>query len=120
MFETFVEVLLDQNLSKRLDYAVPTDWASEIQIGMRVEVPLKNVLKKATVVEIKRHSLFSNVRPIARILSETAELSDAQWKLAHWMSRYYAAPLQRVLKCFIPPNVRRDIKAKMQIFLSLN
>ena len=120
MFETFVEVLLDQNLSKRLDYGVPTEWASEIKVGMRVEVPLKNVLKKATVVEIKQRSQFPNVRPLARVLSETAELSDAQWKLAHWMSRYYASPLQRVLKCFIPPNVRRDVKAKTQIFLSLN
>lgn len=119
MFQTFIEVLLDQNLVKRLDYAVPGEWASRIAVGMRVEVPLKNTKVKATVVEIKRESKFPNVRPMIRLLSETAELSDAQWKLAHWMSRYYATPLQRVLKCFIPPNIRRDIKAKAQIFLSL-
>lgn len=120
MFETFVEVLLDQNLAKRLDYAVPKEWAPRIEVGMRVEVPLKNSTKTATVVGIKRESQFPNVRPIGRILSETAELSGAQWKLAHWMARYYAAPLQRVLKCFIPPNIRRDVKPKAQIFLSLS
>lgn len=120
MCETFVEVLLDQNLSMRLDYAVPNEWASCIEVGMRVEVPLKSALKKATVVEIKQKSRFPNVRPISRLLSETAELTDSQWKLAHWMSRYYAAPLQRVLKCFIPPNVRHSVQAKTQIFLSLN
>jgi primosomal protein N' (replication factor Y) (superfamily II helicase) len=120
MHKTFVEVLLDQNLAKRLDYAVPGEWASSIEVGMRVEVPLKNTTKKATVVGIKEQSQFSNVRPIIRLLSSASELTDAQWKLAHWMSRYYAAPLQRVLKCFIPPNVRSGIKAKTQIFLTLN
>lgn len=120
MLQTFVEVLLDQNLAKRLDYAVPEEWASEIEIGMRVEVPLKTKALKATVVRIKQESLVPNVRPILRLLSSQSELTDAQWKLAHWMSHYYAAPLQRVLKCFIPPNVRKNVKAKTQIFVSLN
>jgi primosomal protein N' (replication factor Y) len=35
------------------------------------------------------------------------------------MARYYATPLQRVLKCFIPPNIRREVKPKMQTFLTL-
>jgi len=119
MYEAFVEVLLDQNLSKRLDYGVPAGWSGRIEPGMRVEVPLKNVLKKATVVQVKKTSAYPNVRPIARLLSESAELSEAQWKLAHWMARYYAAPLQRVLKCFIPPNVRQGVRAKTHVFLSL-
>jgi primosomal protein N' (replication factor Y) len=119
MFEMFVEVLLDQNLSKRLDYAVPSEWASRILIGMRVEVPLKTTLKKATIVEIKKTCPFPNVRPIAKLLSERGEMTDAQWKLAHWISRYYAAPLQRVLKCFIPPSIRGGVSAKTQIFIAL-
>ncbi len=35
------------------------------------------------------------------------------------MSRYYATPLQRVLKCFIPTNVRKEVKQKTQNFLTL-
>jgi primosomal protein N' (replication factor Y) (superfamily II helicase) len=120
MFQTFVEVLLDQNLSKRLDYAVPEEWASQIEVGMRVEVPLKKAAKKATVVRVKQESSVPNVRRVIRLLSSESELSSAQWKLAHWMSRYYAAPLQRVLKCFIPPNVRKRVAPKTQTLVSLH
>jgi len=119
MFETYVEVLLDQNLSKRLEYGVPAVWSSSIAVGMRVEVPLKNSLKKGTVVEIKQIPSFPSIRPIARILSDCPELTEGQWKLAHWMARYYAAPLQRVLKCFISPHLRQEVKARRRIFLSL-
>src|SRR5690349_18220818 len=104
MSENFVEVLLDQNLSIPLDYTVPEGW--KVEVGMRVEVPVKSQVKKGTVSKLKKSSLFASVKPIAKIVSNTAELSDAQWKLAQWMSRYYATPLQRVLKCFIPANIR--------------
>lgn len=113
----FVEVLLDQNLEKPLDYAVPDDL--HIEVGMRVEVPLKSTLKKGTVAKIKESSIWPNVKPIMRIISAKAELSDAQWKLARWMAEYYCAPLQRVLKCFIPVNVRRMVQEKMRVFLKV-
>ncbi len=114
----YVEVLLDQNLSKPLDYAVPENI--RIEVGMRVEVPLKSTLKKGTVAKIKETTSLPNpIKPIARVISEKGELSDAQWKLARWMAQYYAAPLQRVLKCFIPVNVRKNVKEKTQIFLKV-
>ena len=103
MSEMFVEVLLDQNLSKRLDYSVPPEWQSLVQAGVRVEVPLRATCVKGTIAALKQTSSTPNVRPIVRLLSGEAELSDFQWKLAHWISHYYMAPLQRVLKCFIPP-----------------
>lgn len=120
MNSLFVEVLLDQNLSQPLDYAVPEELRPYVQVGMRVEVPLKKSFKKGTIGKIKEESAFSKVRPITRLLAQQAELAEPLWKLAQWMSTYYAAPLQRVLKCFIPPNVRKEVKQKTQLFLSLN
>jgi len=116
----FVSVYLDQNLSKALDYSVPAEWRSLVQVGMRVEVPLKKAVAKGTIAALKENSSYPSVRPIGRILSPKGELSDTQWKLAEWMSQYYATPLQRVLKCFIPPHIRQGVKAKTQVFLSLN
>lgn len=113
----YVEVLLDQNLSKPLDYLIPRHL--KVEVGMRVEVPLKSTLKNGTIVKIKKQSLWSNVKPIARLISKGGELSDKQWQLAHWMAQYYQVPLQRVLKCFIPVNVRKNVKEKEQIFLKI-
>lgn len=115
MPKMFVEVLLDQNLAKPLDYEVPANI--QVEVGMRVEVPLKSTFKKGTISKIKETTCWESVKPIARVISASGELSDAQWKLARWMAQYYAAPLQRVLKCFIPINVRKEVKEKTQIFL---
>lgn len=115
--QTFVEVLLDQNLAKPLDYAVPADC--RVEVGMRVEVPLKSTFKQGVIAKIKTKSDWANVKPIRRVLSLEGELSEPLWKLAHWMAKYYATPLQRVLKAFIPVNVRKEVKEKTQIFLQV-
>ncbi len=119
MSKVFVEVLLDQNLSKPLDYAVPDEMWGRIEVGMRVEVPLKNGLKKGTISKIKQESLWEGVKAICRLISSEGELSEPLWKLAGWMERYYCAPMQRVLKCFIPVNVRKEVKEKKRILLTI-
>lgn len=118
MSKNFVEVLLDQSVSKPLDYAVPEGW--DVHVGMRVEVPVKSQLKRGTISSIKNSSKFKEIKSLSKILSGIQELSDAQWKLAKWMSRYYITPLQKVIRCFIPANIRNEIKPKQQIFLKLN
>ena len=116
----FAAVVLDQNLTKPLDYAVPMEMRGTIQVGMRVEVPFRTSFKKATVVELKQTSFVSSVKPIAKLLHAHSFLSDPLWKLARWMSQYYIAPLQKTLRCFIPPSARKETQPKKQIVLSLN
>lgn len=113
----YVEVLLDQNFSRPLDYRLPDDW--HVEVGMRVEVPLKSTLKKGTIAAIKEHSSYPDAKPIHRLLSQDGFLSEKQWTLARWMAQYYAAPLQRVLKCFIPVNLRKEVAEKTRVFLKL-
>lgn len=115
--EIFVEVVLDQNLAKPLDYAVPAELWGRIEVGMRVEVPLKSSFKKGTIAKIKQATGWASVKPIARLLSAETEISAPLWKLAQWMAKYYCAPLQRVVKCFIPVNMRKAVKQKTQVFL---
>ncbi len=117
--EVFVEVLLDQNLAKPLDYTVPAQLRDRLEVGMRVEVPLKSTLKKGTIAKIKDSSRLASIKPIARVLSPGAEVSKPLWKLAQWMAKYYCSPLQRVLKCLIPANVRKETKQKVQVLLKI-
>ncbi|MDE3045316.1 MAG: primosomal protein N' [Verrucomicrobiota bacterium] len=115
----FVSVVLDQNLKKPLDYAVPEQWQRLVQVGMRVEVPLRSSLQKATIVALKETSNIPHLKEIARLLSAESALSDPLWKLAHWMAHYYAAPLQRVMKCFIPPSLRKEVRPKKEFLFFL-
>lgn len=119
MSEVFVEVLLDQNLKRPLDYVVPEQFWGKIEVGMRVEVPLKSVFKKGTIAKIKHTTSWPSVKPIAKVISKETEIPEPLWKLAQWMAKYYAAPLQKVLKSFIPVNIRKEVKQKTQIFLKV-
>lgn len=107
------EVLLEQNLGEPLDYAIPLAMQQEAAIGRLVEVPLRKKSAKGIIIALKDSSRHS-VRPIMRLLSET--LSESLWQLAQWMSRYYCCSLSRVLKCLVPPNVRKETKARELTF----
>lgn len=115
----FVEVLIDQSLTRPLDYEVPESLHSQVKIGARVEVPLKKTLKQGTISGIKKKSKFPNVRSIIRLLLPHATLSPTLWRLAEWMSQYYACPMQKVVKCFTPPNIRKEARPKLQQTVSL-
>ena len=108
----FVEVLLDQQIGKGLDYSVPPELHGQIQIGQRVEVPFRTGVKQGTISEIKKQSKVPSIKPIGRLISERAALAPPLWALASWMAEYYCTPLQKVLRCFIPPNMRRPVKAQ--------
>ncbi len=112
------EVLLDQNLEKPLDYEIPETFRASIQVGSRVEVYVRNSLRKGTIATLKKASQFAKLRPLHRLITQTT-LSDPLWQLAHWMSRYYCTSLQRTMKCFTPPNVRREIKPKTRLTVKL-
>lgn len=117
MSETlFVSVLLDQS-SPPLDYAVPLSLQSIVRVGMRVEVPLRKSIKTGTIATLKTKSDCKKLRPIIGLLPETGSLLEGQWKLAQWMAQYYATPLQKVLRCFIPPSIRRGVKSRKEELL---
>ncbi len=111
-------VLLDRSLEKHLDYEIPSEMQARIQVGSRVEVFVRKALCKGTVAILKKASTFGTLRPLHRLIEEHG-LSDPLWQLAHWMSRYYCCPLQRTLKCLTPPNVRREVKQKTRLTVSL-
>lgn len=111
-------VLLDRNLEKHLDYAIPDEMQGSVKIGSRVEVFVRNALCKGTVAILKKASEFASIRPLHRLV-ENSSLSDPLWQLAHWMSRYYCCPLQRTLKCLTPPNVRKDVRQKTRLIVTL-
>jgi primosomal protein N' (replication factor Y) len=111
---TVAEVLLDHNLEKPLDYAVPSQWRSQVRIGLRVEVPVQTSARKGTISLLKQSSSYS-LKGILRLLPEESSLPESLWKLALWMSRYYCCSLQRVLRLLTPPSVRKEIHPRLTV-----
>ena len=114
----YVSVILDDNLEKPLDYSVPSTLENNLLPGMRVEVPLKNSFKKGFILDIKTFPNFNKVKPVKAILSDILITKDL-FLLALWMSKYYASSLSSILRCIVPSSIKKEIKPKKIIFLSL-
>ncbi len=110
----FVSVVLDDAIDKALDYAIPEEFSERIALGMRVLVPVRNQLRKGTIIALKEQSEIPKVLPIKELLSEDRFLPDDLLQLARWMERYYCASFRRIYKFFLPKSVRSEIKPKVQ------
>jgi primosomal protein N' (replication factor Y) len=115
--EMIASVLLDDALNAPLDYAVPAAWHARVLPGVRALVPVRDSLRRGTILELKRHSSVGRLRPIAELLSDAPLFSRDLLALAEWMAHYYATPLRAVLKVFLPPSVKRGQKEKRQLFV---
>ncbi len=110
----FAKVVLDQAIDRPLDYAIPLHLVEFAKPGHRVIVPVRDRPTKGTIISIETTSLFANVKEIHEVLSEQNLLTKDLLELADWISRYYAAPLSKVLLSILPSSVRKDLKEKTQ------
>ena len=113
----FASVILDVAIDKILDYAIPDTLISSIQIGSRVEVPVRGRLTAGYVIDIKKTSSYPTVKPITKLLFDTPLISPDLLKLSLWISRYYCSPLRDIFRILLPPGVRKGMGAKEQLFV---
>ncbi|NGX46067.1 MAG: Primosomal protein N', partial [Chlamydiae bacterium] len=110
-------VALDAGIPKPLDYSIPEDKASGVVAGMRVLVTLRGKQVRGTVLSLKNEGEVKKLHPIDELLASEPALTPDLLELAFWISEYYAAPLGKVMKSFLPAPVRKESKAKTQLFL---
>lgn len=107
----YAKVAIDRGLDQLLEYELPNAKADEAKVGSRVLVPLQGSLRKATIVSIASTPSFAKLRPIHSLLKDQS-IDSSLYKLASWMSEYYATPLAKVLHLFIPSAVRNELGHK--------
>lgn len=113
----YASVIVDLAVGKSLDYGIPHDMAQAIRKGIRVEVPVRGRPCGGYVFEVKEKSAFPSVKPISKILSESELITKDAFELALWISRYYLAPLNQVLKSMMPASIRKKIQPKEQLYV---
>ncbi len=110
----FAKVILDQAIDRPLDYLIPAHFHEIAKAGLRVLVPVRNKPRKGTIISIETTSFFTNVQAIHEILSDQNLLTPDLLDLSDWISRYYAAPLSKVLLTMLPSIIRKNMKEKTQ------
>ena len=114
----YAEVVLDLAIDKILEYSIPEDLVISLEVGSRVEVPIRNRKSKGYIIKIKSEKDYPRkVSPISALLSDGPIIKPDLFQLALWMSRYYFSPLQYVFKKMLPAPVRDGAEAKKQLFV---
>jgi primosomal protein N' (replication factor Y) len=105
-----VQVLIDGATSDlSFTYLVPE--GVDLRPGQRVRVPLRNRSAVGTVtgVEwIETANLGYQIKPILGAVSEDAFLTPGLMKLAEWISAFYLAPIETVIRTMLPKPSRGE------------
>jgi primosomal protein N' (replication factor Y) (superfamily II helicase) len=88
-----------------LTYEIPLDWKN-LQVGCRVEVPLRNRKEEGVVMKIHFNMPNYSTRKILRQIDKFAVITEEQIKLAFWMKDYYISTLGECLYKMIPSGRR--------------
>lgn len=112
------EVLLDISIHKTLDYKIPKTFLEKIQIGSWVSCPVRQKIRSGCVVALKESSSFSRLSEITDVISQGPVLTADLFQLMVWMARYYACPVERVLKSMLPKGIRHGVEQKKQYLVT--
>jgi primosomal protein N' (replication factor Y) (superfamily II helicase) len=109
-----VRILID-GASSDLTFSYLVPEGVEVRRGQRVRVPLRNRRAVGTVVEIEEvdaASLPYPLKPIEAVVAEDAFLTPGLIELAGWISEFYLAPLETVVRTMLPKPSRGEVEKR--------
>lgn len=102
-------VLVDGLSDMVLDYAIP-DGMEHVVRGCRVEVPLRHRRTTGTVIALVKpdDGWDGRLKELTRLIDASPVISPVLMDLAEWAARYYAVPLEQMIRCMVPEAVRQE------------
>lgn len=103
-----------------LDYRIPDEFAANVQVGVRVHVPLgrgnREMLGYVIAIETVKQAPQA-FKPVTAVLDIEPLCTPKLLELFQWMSRYYIAPLGQVFEAAIPAGVRASAGSRERVML---
>jgi primosomal protein N' (replication factor Y) len=116
----YARVIVDKSGSSVFDYGIPETLEPKIQIGSRVEVPVRQRMALATVVEVLDHSDARGIRPIQAVIGERPFMNPLLIRLGNWIADYYCCPIEAAMRSILPQVIRKaGVTHKTQLFAHL-
>jgi len=99
----WAEVVLPLPLAHTYTYHIPEQWATQVQRGVRVEVPFgKGKYYAGLVWRVHNTKPSHPTKPILSVLDAQPIVSEPQLQLWEWIATYYAATLGEVMDVALP------------------
>ncbi len=103
----YAEIIIPLALPQNYTWAVPQQYSSVIQPGVRAEVELKNKKYAGVVKRIfpQKPEGF-NPKPILNVLDKEPVIHPEQLKLWQWIANYYMCSEGEVMQAAVPSNFK--------------
>ena len=112
----YATVILPLAVPKTYSYLVPEELEAYMQFGIRVEVPLRNKLYAAIVVDLERGlKLDYKTRDISAVIDEVPLISQQQYAFWSWIAEYYCCTIGEVMGVALPGGLKLGSETKVVI-----
>ena len=105
-------VLVDGSSGLEFDYSIPENLKALVVVGSRVKVRLRNRPSTGTVVDLSSTNEGSDkldyLKPISGLITDKPILTSVLIELGRWISNYYVASMESVMRSLIPESVRDE------------
>jgi primosomal protein N' (replication factor Y) len=101
-------VTLEIALRKEFDYAIPPEFAGQVDVGSRVQVPFGPRKVLGVVTAVAEESEHTHLKPILKIIGAQTLVTPKVLALARWIADYYCCPTEIALKSVLPEAVRKE------------
>lgn len=103
----YANVIVDishEKLDKTFQYGIPDDIASEIQVGVQVDIPFGRRTISGYVVEITDIPEYdvSKIKPLIGVKAGSVAMESRLIRLACWIKKNYGSTMNQALKTVIP------------------
>ena len=112
--QKYADVILPLALPEVYSYSIPPELASQITIGIRVEVPLKNKMYSGIVYKIRSESAIKT-KPIRSVIDDFPIVTELQLTFWEWMADYYCASLGEIMHNALPSGLKLESETKVII-----
>ena len=104
----YAEIIIPLALPKNYTWAIPTELADGVMIGMRVEVMLGSNKRYAGIIKqlISEKPAGFNPKPILGVLDEAPIVFPSQLQLWEWMAAYYMCTEGEVMQAAVPSHLK--------------
>lgn len=110
----YATVVVPLALPQPYIYEIPIDLESTIEVGLRVEVAIKNKLYSGLVIEVNSNLKLSyKTKPIIAVLDELPIITFAQIKFWRWIAEYYCCTLGEVMHAAVPASLKLQSETKV-------
>ena len=104
----YAEIIIPLALPKNYTWAIPTELADGVMIGIRVEVILGANKRYAGIIKniLTEKPAGFNPKPILGVLDDAPIVYPAQLQLWEWMASYYMCTEGEVMQAAVPSHLK--------------